>query len=193
VITNEQLDEPTDADGIDSNGDQPTEVVVGEAQMLSIVKEVFVVGGGVAVPGSQLEYAIRVTNIGSLPATHVVVTDDLGPMVGQVTYVAGSGIMNGSPAGVTYAGAVLFADYFAQYGNLPPGADAVVYFRVQIDPAAAIGTTLTNTGVIRWNDPAQTASANVSIDVGGIPGSATLNGRTGPSSCTGTINYSPRS
>jgi uncharacterized repeat protein (TIGR01451 family) len=30
--------------------------------------------------------------------------------------------------------------------------------------------------VVRWNDPAQTASASVSIDVGGIPGSASLNG-----------------
>ncbi|HSB15003.1 MAG TPA: SdrD B-like domain-containing protein, partial [Bryobacteraceae bacterium] len=40
----------------------------------------------------------------------------------------------------------------------------------------AIGTTITNTGVVRWNDPAQTASASVSIDVGGTPDSASLNG-----------------
>jgi uncharacterized repeat protein (TIGR01451 family)/fimbrial isopeptide formation D2 family protein len=176
VSTNEQIDEPTDADGIDSNGDQPTEVVVGDTQMLSIVKEVFVVGGGVAVTGSQLEYVIRVINIGSLPATHVMVTDDLGPLAGQVTYVAGSGSMNGSPAGVTYAGTELSAGYSAQYGDLPPGAYAVVRFRVQIDPVVAIGTTLTNTGVVRWNDPARTAPASVSIDVGGTPGRATLSG-----------------
>ena len=73
VTSNEQPTEPTDADGIDSNGDQPTQVVVGNAQMLSILKDVFVVGGGTAVPGSQLEYVIRVINIGSQPATRVVV------------------------------------------------------------------------------------------------------------------------
>ena len=73
----------------------PPEVVVGDAQQLSILKEVSVVGGGAAQPGSQLEYVIRVTNIGSLPATHVVVTDDLGPLAGQVSYVDGSGTLNG--------------------------------------------------------------------------------------------------
>ena len=30
--------------------------------------------------------------------------------------------------------------------------------------------------MVRWNDPAQTDSASVSIDVGGVPGSASLNG-----------------
>jgi uncharacterized repeat protein (TIGR01451 family)/fimbrial isopeptide formation D2 family protein len=162
VSGNGLLDEPTDADGIDSNGDQPTEVVVGDAQQLNILKEVFVVGGGGAEPGRQLEYVIRVTNIGSLPATNVVVTDDLGPLAGQVSYVAGSGRLNGSTAGVTYVGSVLIADYAAQYGVLSPGAGAVVRFRVGIDPAVAFGTTITNTGVVRWNNPAQTASADVS-------------------------------
>ncbi|MHC4711496.1 MAG: SdrD B-like domain-containing protein, partial [Planctomycetota bacterium] len=176
MSTNEQPDEPTDADGIDSNGDQPTEVVVGDAQLLSILKQVFVIGGGAAVPGSLLEYVIQVTNIGSLPATLVVVTDDLGPMAGLVTYVAGSGTLNGSTVGVSFSGSVLTADYGTWYGDLPTGAVAVVRFRVQIDPAVAIGTTLTNTGVVTWNNPVQTASASVSLDVGGTPGSATLNG-----------------
>jgi uncharacterized repeat protein (TIGR01451 family)/fimbrial isopeptide formation D2 family protein len=176
VSGNGLLDEPTDADGIDSNGDQPTQVVVGDVQQLNILKEVFVVGGGGAEPGSQLEYVIRVTNIGSLPATNVVVTDDLGPLAGQVTYVAGSGRLNGSTAGVTYAGSVLTADYATQYGVLPPGATAAVRFRVAINPAVAIGTTITNTGVVGWNNPTETASADVSLAVGGTPGSAALNG-----------------
>ncbi len=177
ITSNEVPPGATDADGIPSNGNQPTVVVVGAAQQLSITKEVSVVGGGVAAAGSELEYVIRVTNIGSLPGTRVVVTDDLNPPLGsQVTYVAGSGTLNGSAAGVAYAGAVLTADYAAQYGDLQPGATAVVRFRVQINPALAIGTTITNTGVVRWNDPAQTASASVSIDVGGTPGSASLGG-----------------
>ena len=171
------LDEPTDADGIDANGDQPTQVVVGDAQQLSILKQVSVVGGGAAEPGRQLEYVIRVTNIGSLPATRVRVTDDLRPMAGQVTYVAGSGNLNGSPAGVSYTETILAADYASVYEDLPPGGEAVVRFRVQIDPAVSTGTTLTNTGMVRWNDPAQTETAAVSLDVGGTPNGATLSGQ----------------
>jgi uncharacterized repeat protein (TIGR01451 family) len=167
----------TDADGVPTNGYQPTIVVVGAVQLVSITKEVSVVGGGIAVAGGQLDYIIRVNNIGSLPATRVVVTDDLNPPLGnQVTYVAGSGTVNGSAAGVLYAGAMLTADYAAQYGDLQPAAAAVVRFRVQVDNTLAAGSTITNTGVVRWNDPAQTASASVSIDVGGAPGSANLNG-----------------
>jgi uncharacterized repeat protein (TIGR01451 family)/fimbrial isopeptide formation D2 family protein len=178
VTTGELPPTPTDADGIPSNGYQPTIVVVGEVQLLSITKEVSVVGGGIAVAGGELEYVVRVNNIGSLSAVHVVVTDDLNPPLGdQVTYVDGSGTLNDSTAGVVYAGTVLTADYAAQYGgDLQPGAVAVVRFRVQINPTLAVGTTITNTGVVRWNDPAQTDSASVSIDVGGAPGSASLNG-----------------
>jgi large repetitive protein len=83
-----------------ANGRQPTVVVVGEAQLLSVTKEVMVVGGGAAEAGGQLEYVIRVSNIGSLAATRVAVTDDMGPPLGdQVTYMAGSGTLNGSRPG----------------------------------------------------------------------------------------------
>src|SRR5262249_44852033 len=40
----------------------------------------------------------------------------------------------------------------------------------------AFGTTVTNTGVVAWNNPTQTASASVSLVVGSIPGLAVLNG-----------------
>jgi uncharacterized repeat protein (TIGR01451 family) len=177
VASNELPIGLTDADGVPSNGNQPTVVVVGDAQLLTVTKQVQIVGGGAAEAGGQMEYVIRVTNNGSLPAIRVVISDNLNPPLGdQVTYVAGSGTLNGSIAGVSYAGSILTADYAGQYGDLPPGASAVVRFRVQINPALAIGTTITNTGVVRWNDPTQSDSASVSIDVGGIPGSASLNG-----------------
>jgi uncharacterized repeat protein (TIGR01451 family)/fimbrial isopeptide formation D2 family protein len=167
----------TDADGLPSNGYQPTIVVVGAAQLLTLTKSVVVVGGGPALAGGQLEYTIRATNVGSQPATNVVITDDLGPPLDTlVTYVAASGTMDGAAAGVTYAGNLLTADYAATYGDLPVGASCVVRFRVQINAAVAIGTTITNTGEVRWNSPADNDTASVSIDVGGTPGSATLNG-----------------
>ena len=43
-------------------------------------------------------------------------------------------------------------------------------FRAVINPSLAMGTVVTNTGTVYWNDPTQTASASVSIAVGGMPG-----------------------
>jgi uncharacterized repeat protein (TIGR01451 family) len=169
-------DEPTDADGIDSNGDQPTTIVVGSAQQLLITKEVFVVGGGETQAGGQLEYLVRVTNTGTIPATHVVLTDDLASLAGQASIIAGSATLNGSTTGVTYAVPVLTANYSANYGDLPPAATASLRFRVQIDSALPIGSTLTNTAQVSWSTPTLTAESSVSIDLGGIPGSTMLNG-----------------
>jgi uncharacterized repeat protein (TIGR01451 family)/fimbrial isopeptide formation D2 family protein len=168
--------EPTDADGIDSNGDQPTTIVVGSAQQLLITKEVLVVGGGVAQAGGQLEYVVRITNTGTTPATQVVLTDDLASLAGQASYLAGSATLNGAATGVTYAAPVLTANYAAAYGELAPAASATLRFRVQLDGALPIGATLSNTAQVAWNTPALTAASSVSIDLGGIPGSAVLNG-----------------
>jgi large repetitive protein len=49
-------------------------------------------------------------------------------------------------------------------------------FRAILAPSLADGSVVTNTGVVVWNQPAQTASASASIVVGGIPGVAVLNG-----------------
>jgi len=169
----------TDADGLPSNGYQPTVVVVGDVQLLAVTKDVSVVGGGSAEPGSELQYEIRVTNIGSLSATQVAVTDDLGtlPLGGLVTYVTGSGMMNGTSSGVSYSSNTLLADYGSVYGDLAPGASFTVRFLVQINSGLPYGTTITNTAEVHWNTPQESAVASVSLDVGGTPGSAALNGR----------------
>ncbi|MEE8311960.1 MAG: hypothetical protein V3R77_06870, partial [Candidatus Binatia bacterium] len=60
VGSTELLDLLTDGDGNPATGPEPTVVVVGDVQQLSITKQVAVVGGGVALAGSQLEYVVRV-------------------------------------------------------------------------------------------------------------------------------------
>ncbi len=168
--------EPTDADGIDSNGDQPTLIVVGNAQLLSIVKSVAVVGGGPALAGGQLEYRVRVTNISSVPANTVYINDDLDvPVAAQVTYVAGSALLDGLAAGVSFIDPVITANYSAVYGDLAPGASTELVFRVLIDSMLPIGTTITNTATVYWNTT-QNASSTISIDVGAVPGVANVNG-----------------
>jgi uncharacterized repeat protein (TIGR01451 family) len=144
---------------------------------LSITKQVSVVGGGAALPGGQLDYLVRVTNVSTNPAPSVVITDDLSTAgAGRLTFVNPPATMNGSTTGVSIVGSVLTADYSAVYGPLQPGQSIDVRFRVQIASGLPAGTRLTNTAVVTWNNPPQTASASVSIDIGGVPGSGSLNG-----------------
>lgn len=186
VSSNETATEPTDSDGDDSNGDQPTIIVVGNVETLAITKQVSVVGGGPALAGGQLEYLVTVSNIGAVAATNVVISDDLSdlsfPLVPpvpprQANYVVGSALLNGSPVGTSYVGSILSADYGATYGNLPVGQTAVLRFLVDIEAAMLIGDTLTNTAVVYWDSPLQNASATVTIDIGGTPGIANLHGQ----------------
>jgi uncharacterized repeat protein (TIGR01451 family) len=178
VVTSAELEDLlTDGDGDPTTGPEPTVVVVGDVQQLSITKQVAVVGGGAALAGAELEYVVTVLNIGSVPAVEVVLTDDLdAPVAGQLLYVASSATLNGSSAGVSVAGSTITADYEAAYGSLEPGATAVLRFRATLAGALAEGTVVTNTGVVTWNVPAQSLDASVSLTVGGIPGAAALGG-----------------
>ena len=177
VATAELASLLTDGDGNPATGPEPTVVVVGGGQQLSITKQVTVVGGGPALAGGQLEYEVRVTNIGSLAATNVVITDDLDmPVAGQLAYVGGSATLDGLTAGITVVGSLLTADFSSTYGPLATGATAVLRFRADIAAGLATGTTITNTAVVTWNAATQNASASVSIDVGGMPGVGVLNG-----------------
>jgi len=177
VETSERPDLLTDGDGNPATGPEPTVVLVGDVQRLAITKEVTVVGGGAATAGATLEYTVRVSNIGSLPAQNVILTDDLSAASpGYLTYVDGTATLDGSPAGVSVSGTQLTADFAVLYGSLAPDASTVLRFRAVINPDLSLGTTVTNTGAVSWNTPAETATASVSIQVGGLPGVGVLAG-----------------
>ncbi len=168
----------TDGDGNPATGPEPTQVVVGDGQQLAITKQVAVVGGGAALPGSQLEYVVRVTNIAAVDALGVVISDDLDTVTpGYLSYVLGTATMNGAATGITVAGSLITADYSGSYGPLQSGQSIVLRFRATITttPAPPLGTTITNQATVTWNTT-QTASASVSIAVGGMPGVGMLNG-----------------
>lgn len=177
VLTAELPNQLTDGDGNPATGPEPTRVVVGDGQQLAISKDVTVVGGGAALAGSRLEYVVRVTNIGTTPATNVVLTDDLDqPIAGQLAYVPGSATLDGVPGDVTVVGSLITADYSTARGPLAPGAQTVLRFQADLDAGLAIGTTVVNTGVVRWSTPPQQATASVSVAIGGMPGVGALNG-----------------
>ncbi|WP_346837320.1 isopeptide-forming domain-containing fimbrial protein [Microbulbifer sp. SAOS-129_SWC] len=167
----------TDADGNPSNGAQPTEIVVGDAQALSITKEVAVVGGGAAEPGATLEYLVQVTNISAVAATDVGISDDL--LVagdGVLTFLAGSAQLNGQADGISVDGSRIRADVAGTSGALQPGDVATLRFRARLGSELQAGDRVLNTALVSWNDPAVTAEASVAIDVGGTPGIANLGG-----------------
>jgi len=167
----------TDGDGNPATGPEPTVVVVGDVQQLSIIKEVSVVNGGPALAGAELEYVVTVRNIGAVPAYFVTIMDDLDvPNPGYLAYVLGSATMNGLPDGVTVAGSLITADYFNEYGTLDPGASVVLRFRAVINPNLLEGTTITNTALVYWDDPQRQLDASVSIDVGAMPNAGMLSG-----------------
>src|SRR5580765_191211 len=163
-------------------GGQLTKIVAVVIPGLEITKQVSVVGGGPALPGGQLDYLVHVTNPTNNPpnfqASSVVITDDISSAgAGNLTFVnPPAPTMNGSTAGVTIAGSLLTANYSAVNGPLQPGQSIDIRFRVQIAAGIPAGTILTNTALVTWNTPPQTASASVSVAIGGVPGVGTLNG-----------------
>ena len=167
----------TDGDGDPSTGPEPTVVVVGNAQVLSIVKEVGVLGGGPAIAGATLEYTVTVQNIGNVPALYVLIRDDLDEVnPGYLAYVDQSATMNGLPTGISVAGQIITADYFTDYGPLLPGEFVTLQFQAVIDPLLLEGTTIVNTARVYWDDPQQQAEATVMIDVGAMPYAGMLSG-----------------
>jgi uncharacterized repeat protein (TIGR01451 family) len=177
VVTAEMPDLLTDGDGNPATGPEPTVVVVGDLQTLSIVKQVSVVGGGAAVAGATLEYTVEVTNVGTLPAFFVVIRDDIAvPQAGYLEFVPGSWTMNGAATGITVVDSLLTADYSTGNGPLQPGRSVLVRFQAVLNANLVIGTRVENTGTVYWNDPVQTASATVAIDIGGVAGVGILNG-----------------
>jgi uncharacterized repeat protein (TIGR01451 family) len=178
VETAELPDLLTDGDGNPNTGPEPTVVVVGNLQELRITKNVSVVGGGPVLAGATLEYVVQVANVGTVPAYQVVIRDDIAvPNPNYLTFVDGSWTLNNATDGITVAGTLLTADYSTTYGALEPGRTAILRFRAVLDANLAMGTRVTNTATVYWDDPVRQASASVSVDIGGVVGSGLVNGR----------------
>jgi uncharacterized repeat protein (TIGR01451 family) len=164
-------------------GGNLTKIVAVVIPGLAITKQVTVVGGGPALPGAQLDYLVHVNNPSNNPpnfqADTVVMTDDLNSAgVGRLTLVNPAPTMNGLATGVTVVGSVITANYSTVNGPLQPGQSIDLRFRAQIAAAVPAGTTITNTGLVTWNTPTETASASASVVIAGapVPGAGTLNG-----------------
>src|SRR5215475_11556672 len=145
---------------------QDAHTVTVAVSAVTIAKTVTVMGGGPPVPGATLNYLVHVTNTSTSPVTPVVITDDLNAAgAGALTYVPGTATMNGQPNGVSVTGNVITASYSATYGPLAPGGTIDLRFSATLGSTLAAGTIVTNTGVVTWGKPPQSASGSVAIQV----------------------------
>ena len=106
-------------------------------------------------PARTLEYVVRVANIAAVPASSVVIRDDLEAATpGTLTYVAGSATLNGLATGVTVVGSLITADYST---TVRPAARRARRSSCASAPRSTRRSrwarVVTNTGVVYWNNP----------------------------------------
>ncbi len=138
VDTDQSVPEPTDQDGIDSNGDQPTDIPVGggTATGLRAEKVVSLTGDtvdptdGTINVGDQVTYTIRLINTGQTTLHNVTFTDDIPSSVNI------SGVTNASWTAPS-------SQVTAQFASLGAGPVQVITITGTV---AQVGTT-SNQGV----------------------------------------------
>ena len=147
VDSDQTVPEPTDSDGNDANGDQPTTLMVGApaAQAAlqaskTVARRIDADSSASTTAGDTMRYTITLKNVGTAPLTNVGFVDQIP--VG-LTYVAASitpsslagGSITQSAAVITLTGATLAA-----------GATASFSFDVTINPFSPATLDFTNQG-----------------------------------------------
>ncbi len=177
VISDELPEQFTDSDGNSLNGSQPTDTIVGANSELQITKEVYVVGGGVAEAGGELEYIVTVSNTGLVNATNVMLVDVIP---GNVTFTSGSTKLDGSTSfigsGVAEPGVNLTVNYQLAKGVLEAGEKFTVSYRVVSDAGQLPGTEILNTATVSWTEQNEALSDDATIEIGGAPGVGVIGG-----------------
>jgi len=114
-------------------------------------------------PGTNLTYTVVVSNIGSLPATNVSLSD---PMPANTTFVSAT-----APAGWTVTTPAVGANGTITATNPSLAASAMASFSFVVQPTmAAGGTTITNTATVTLTEPDpnlanNSASATTTVQV----------------------------
>jgi len=177
IISAELPEQLTDSDGNSINGSQPTDTVIGATSELQITKEVFVVGGGVAQAGGELEYILTVSNTGLVDAANVLLVDVIPA---NVVYTLGSTKLDGSTSfigsGVAEPGVNLTVNYQLAKGMLEAGEKFTVSYRVVADNALLPGTEILNTATVTWTQQPDPISDDAKIEIGGAPGVGVVGG-----------------
>lgn len=144
VDSDQTVPEPTDEDGVDSNGDQPTDIYVGGGPSLSnglyVEKTVAWVNdldtSGDVTAGDTMTYTMVIRNRGDQNLTNITISDTLPS---GLTYVAASAAITGGGS-ANVVGSALTADV----PGLSVGAHEILTFDVTIDAFVPSSNTYTN-------------------------------------------------
>jgi len=161
VDSDQTVPEPTDVDGVDANGDQPTDIPVGgpppaqNALYATKVVEWLVDGdaSGDVTPTDTLRYTIVLENVGDGTLNNVTLADTIPA---GLTYVAASAAITGAGAMVGVVGQNLTASV----PSIAPLGFETVTFDVTIDAplidlnGSAVIETFTNQGAIDSDETA---------------------------------------
>ncbi|MBW1872437.1 MAG: DUF11 domain-containing protein, partial [Deltaproteobacteria bacterium] len=183
LVSSAQLpDEPTDDDGDELNGDNPTVIQVGvdpQADLSTSVKSVEDLNGGVVLPGDELRYTIRLVNAGTADANSIRVTDTIPE---NTEYIPASLEKDGRSLTDAFdndegdfASTAALVTFILD--SLPAGETALLSFRVRVNQSAELGTVIDNFARIVAQDIVAFDSNHVSVVVGGGPGAGGVRGR----------------
>ena len=185
TVSSEELpDEPTDEDGDDSNGDQPTKIAVGLYPILSATMEVKDLNGGIAEPGDELEYTITIINQGTAPASALNISSIIPA---ELQYLSGTTLLNGEL--LTDIGSDSPVVSGIDYGAVIPNEIVMVKYRVKV--ISTTGVTIDGqaeyTAIAPAAETGKLQDENISgttdiqtarVQLGASPGSGTINGDT---------------
>jgi len=158
VDSDQTVPEPTDVDGNDTNGDQPTEITVGGTPtpvgVLYAEKQVRLYtdtnNNGIVDTGDVMEYTLTLHNQGSTALTNVRLTDTLPT---GLAYVTNSAL---APTGtqLTVTGSnLLWESTTAGTGfTLAPNSAALATFRVTVLDATVNSGTFSNQATVNYAD-----------------------------------------
>lgn len=145
VSTSQTNDELTDDDGDESNGDNPTEVVVGGLPVLDVTKTASDVNGNVLLPNETILYTIIVENVGATTAFNVELQDD-GPV--EPIYVPGSLFIDGNQIDPFNPNLPLIPGVLL--GELPAGEFITIQYKMTVPSDAENGDIYENQAVVDY-------------------------------------------
>jgi uncharacterized repeat protein (TIGR01451 family) len=172
VVNTAQVTTPSNDPDASNNVASDTATVLG-SNLSTATKSVQDLNGGDANPGDTLRYTITLNESAGVPATGVIVTDDIPANVSafNVTSVPAGAVNNSTVSGGANGTGLLNISGI----NVPANGSATIVFTVQVAAGATPGMTIDNTAEVdNPSGPDSSPSATqIIVSQSRVPGSGT--------------------